>query len=112
MNKQHNQELGKAGEDRAVAYLIDHDFTIIARNYRTKLGEIDILATKSNSLYCIEVKTRSSTAYGFPSEAISSQKLRRMYIIAEIAIQNLKFCGECKLALIQILGTEISYTEL
>lgn len=51
------KQKGNAGEDRAVKYLAEHGFEIVARNWRTKSGEIDIIAHKNDALIFIEVKT-------------------------------------------------------
>lgn len=52
------QKVGQLGEDVACKYLIKHGFSIIERNYTRKWGEIDIIATKDDVLYFIEVKAR------------------------------------------------------
>ena len=62
----HNQETGKIGEDIATEYLIGKGFKIIARNWRFKHYEVDIIASKNSFLHFIEVKTRNSLQYGYP----------------------------------------------
>ena len=77
MRKQH-LATGKAGEELAVALLKDKGYKILARNYKTKLGEIDIIACDKD-VYCfIEVKTRHSDKFGLPSEAVSAFKQRQI----------------------------------
>ena len=75
--------LGKTGEDIAVEYLIEKNYKIIERNFYCKNGEIDIIALKDNYLIFIEVKTRSSTEYGLPSEAVTKKKLESLYKTAK-----------------------------
>ena len=58
----HHNELGKKGEDMAVAYLMRHGYQILARNFRFEKAEVDILAQKDNILAAIEVKTRASAS--------------------------------------------------
>ena len=70
--------LGKWGEDTAVNYLRHAGFKIITRNYRHIFGEIDIVASKDSTYIFIEVKTRRSTRYGHPAEAITSRKKRQI----------------------------------
>ena len=80
------QLLGATGEEIAVDYLISHGYVVFDRNWRSKSGEIDIIASeKFNSqdeLIFIEVKTRSSRDYGDPIEAITATKYLRMYRLA------------------------------
>ncbi|NLJ97741.1 MAG: YraN family protein [Tissierellia bacterium] len=65
---------GSIGEDRAVEYLVSKGYKILDRNYRTKLGEIDIIAMTSQVLVFIEVKSRTNTNYGYPYEAVDWRK--------------------------------------
>lgn len=78
--------LGATGEEIAVDYLVSQGYVVFDRNWRSKSGEIDIIASeKFNSqdeLIFIEVKTRSSRDYGDPIEAITATKYLRMYRLA------------------------------
>lgn len=79
--------LGKKGEETAVGLLKDNGYKILLRNYKTKLGEIDIIASDKGTICFIEVKTRQSDRFGLPSEAISSSKQRQ---ISKVALAFLK----------------------
>ncbi len=70
-------------EDRATKVLKKLKFTIITRNYRQKNGEIDIVAEDSDDLVFIEVKTRSSTKYGTPAEAVNFTKQQQIIRVAQ-----------------------------
>lgn len=70
--------LGKSGEGIAVNLLKENGYKILVRNYRTKLGEVDIVARDKDTLCFIEVKTRHSDRFGLPKEAISSSKQRQI----------------------------------
>lgn len=72
----HN-ELGKAGESAAVAYLEGRGYVIRHRNWRRGHLELDIVAIKNNELVVVEVKTRHDTNFGRPEEAVDEQKIRR-----------------------------------
>ncbi len=61
-----NKEKGRIGEELATKYLKSNGYNVLERNYRTNMGEIDIIAIKSNLLIFIEVKTRTSTYFGYP----------------------------------------------
>lgn len=86
MYKQH-LNLGKSGEDLAVSLLEENGYRILARNYKTKLGEIDIVACDKDIICFVEVKTRHSDKCGLPEEAISGFKQRQ---ISKAALVYLK----------------------
>jgi len=69
-----NRAKGQFGEERASEYLRNKGYNIIARNYRSPEGEIDIICTYRNDLIFVEVKTRSNTSFGFPEEAVTKKK--------------------------------------
>lgn len=66
--------LGKKGEDIAASFLEKKGFQVIQRNYRQKIGEIDIIAKQNEWLVFIEVKTRKSVRFGMPFEAVTQAK--------------------------------------
>jgi len=78
---------GKYGEEIAVALLKDNGYKIIARNYKTKLGEIDIIARDRDTICFVEVKTRHSDKFGLPQEAVQGFKQRQ---ISKTALVYLK----------------------
>ncbi len=86
MSKQ-NLYLGKKGEEAAVSLLKENGYKILARNYRTRLGEIDIIARDKDTFCFIEVKTRDSLRFGTPKEAVSGRKQRQ---ISKTALMFLK----------------------
>lgn len=67
---------GKEGEDRAAEHLLTNGYQILTRNFRSKVGEIDIVAKDGNVLVFVEVKTRTNHEYGYPEEAVTYWKLR------------------------------------
>jgi putative endonuclease len=76
--------LGKAGEDLAEKYLCRKNYEILKRNFRSKLGEIDIIARDGKTLVFCEVKTRVSTQYGQPFEAVTPRKQATIRAVAEM----------------------------
>jgi putative endonuclease len=70
--------LGQAGEDRAAKFLAKQGYRILERNYRTRSGEIDLIALHQGMIVFVEVKTRTSDAFGAPELAVTPQKQRRM----------------------------------
>jgi putative endonuclease len=77
------QRLGRWGESLAAKYFEEHGYHILGKNIRTPYGEIDIIVEKDGVIVFVEVKTRSSTGYGMPEEAITRTK--REHILAAIA---------------------------
>lgn len=75
-------ELGRRGEELAAGFLAEAGFRIVDRNWRCSQGEIDLVAIDGEELVFIEVKTRSSVAYGHPFEAITAPKLARLRRLA------------------------------
>jgi putative endonuclease len=80
------KNLGAQGEQIAINYLHNRGYQILERNYRNKLGEIDIIAKHGNDLVFIEVKTRSDKVFGSPLEAVTSAKQRQL---AKVALEYL-----------------------
>ncbi len=78
----HNAELGRRGEQLAVDHLEARGMAVLERNWRCRLGEIDIVARDGGDLVFIEVKTRSNGDYGHPFEAITPIKLARLRRLA------------------------------
>lgn len=70
------QGIGRVGEDLAASYLQKCGYRILQRNFRSKFGEIDIVAQDKNTLVFVEVKTRYSHEYGYPEEAVTTSKIR------------------------------------
>ncbi|MCI1017958.1 YraN family protein [Microbacterium sp. C5A9] len=75
-------ELGRAGEQRAVLHLNAIGYRILDRNWRSAQGELDIVARIDRRLAVVEVKTRRTTAFGHPFEALDNRKLRRLWQLA------------------------------
>ncbi|NMA87273.1 MAG: YraN family protein [Tissierellia bacterium] len=69
-----NRKKGIIGEEIAAKYLLSKGYKIIDKNYRTNIGEIDIIALENDVLAFIEVKTRTSVNYGYPYEAVNWKK--------------------------------------
>lgn len=74
--------LGKKGELLAKDYLEKKGYTILAQNFRTRYGEIDIIAKFKGEIIFFEVKTRSSTEHGLPCEAVNKLKQRKIRGVA------------------------------
>jgi len=76
------KKLGNRGEKIAAKVLRKQGYRIIEKNYHSRLGEIDIVAKEDESIVFVEVKTRCSTDFGLPEEALSYDKRRRLSKLA------------------------------
>jgi putative endonuclease len=77
------QSLGRVGEELAARYLERRGCAILARNHRTPLGELDLIARDRSHLLFVEVKTRRSCAFGAPAEAVDVRKQRQVVRAAQ-----------------------------
>jgi putative endonuclease len=76
------QAFGKAGENVAVAELERRGYVILDRRYRTRHGEIDIIAREGEATVFVEVKARTHAEFGTAAEAVTRQKQRRLASMA------------------------------
>jgi putative endonuclease len=74
--------VGRYGENVAARHLVEAGLEVVARNWRCAAGEIDIVAREGGVVVICEVKTRSSTAFGAPAEAITPVKAARLRELA------------------------------
>src|SRR4030095_5379416 len=77
------QQLGNEGESLASAELEKLGYSIIERNYRTRSGEIDIVANDAGTIVFVEVKTKTSGDFGDPVEEVTTQKQRQIVSMGE-----------------------------
>ena len=71
-------DLGHKGEAVAAKYYLDRGYTLLEHNYRTRLGELDLLLKKGDILVAVEVKTRSKGSISSPAEAVTPAKQRKV----------------------------------
>lgn len=89
----YKKSFGQLGEKLAENYLKSNAFRILSRNFRTKFGEIDLVAEKEAKIHFVEVKTRTSTLKGKPYEAVNLRKVQHLKSAAHIYITNNKLTG-------------------
>ncbi len=85
-----NQSFGQIGETAAGEYLKNRGYKILARNFRTRWGEIDIVAKDGECLVFAEVKTRANERYGAPEEAVTRTKQQHLVKAAQIYLSQTK----------------------
>lgn len=101
MNRQ--KIFGKFGEDCAAKFLETEGYTIVARNFRIRSAEIDIIAQLDGVIVFVEVKARSSINHGLPSEAVTLHKQKKIIEAASVFLQDEKFCDcACRFDVVEV----------
>jgi putative endonuclease len=96
--------LGISGEKLACEELARRGYAILATRYRTRAGEIDIVATDGGTLVFVEVKTRSSEDFGIPAEAVTRRKQRRIVTMAKWYLSEKHLHGSlCRFDVVTVL---------
>jgi putative endonuclease len=99
---EHN-DLGKKGEEMAIAHLRSKGYTILEQNWIFRKEEIDIIATKDNSLMIVEVKTRTSAYLEMPQAAVTKAKQRSMIKAASAYIEKHNIDMETRFDVISVV---------
>ena len=86
------KDKGNFGEDCAAKFLEDNGYKIVARNFRIRSAEIDIIAQLDKLIIFVEVKARSSIRHGLPSEAVNLRKQKKIIEAAGVFLQDETFC--------------------
>ncbi len=106
-------ETGQIGEKLAAQYLINHGFSLVARNYRKKWGEIDVVVSKNNKVHFVEVKTVSygtkqdlqiAVSYGTwrPEENVHPFKLKKLSRAIESWLMEQKYDGDWQIDVVAV----------
>lgn len=107
----HNLALGTAGEQDAARFLQFKKFLIIDINYRTKFGEIDIIAQDKQELVFVEVRTRMSDEVLDPIESINLKKLGHIKLAAYSYLEEKNYSGDYRVDIVTILPKKITHFE-
>lgn len=95
--------IGQSAETAVAGHLADSGYKILARNFRTRLCEIDIVARNGDVVYFVEVKYRAGAEQGSGLEHITPRKINQIQFAARVWCQNNDFEGDYRL-----LGAEVS----
>jgi putative endonuclease len=96
--------LGKLGETLACDALARAGYAILARRYRTRIGEIDIVCRDGPAVVFVEVKARRSIRFGWPAEAVTPRKQRRILTMAQVYLSRYRFEGRpCRFDVVSVL---------
>ena len=119
------QTPGRLGEEATARLLEQRGWRILARNFRRRFGEIDIVARQGETLVFVEVKTRSSARFGAPAEAVDARKRRRLSktaldymmrthltgVSARFDVASVLLDGQGRVARIELLENAFDFTE-
>jgi putative endonuclease len=99
---------GTKGENLAADFLREKGFEIVARNYRFKHAEIDLIVRREDWIIFVEVKARSSSDFGEPEEFVDASKSRKIFEAAEEYIYSTDWHGHIRFDIISVkLGREV-----
>ena len=107
----HNKELGALGEKKAQSYLKRLGWKILETNYKTRFGEVDIIAQKKDVIAFVEVKTRLTDEYGTPSQAVNYERQRRYINAARYYFAGRQINCTVRFDVIEILRDELNHIE-
>lgn len=103
------QRLGRAGEERAAAWYVDRGFEVVDRNWRCRHGEIDLVVRRGRLVVFVEVKTRRTSSFGNPFEAVTAAKRQRIRRLAAAWIAGAaERPGDVRFDVVGVLGDELS----
>ena len=86
--------LGDWGERHAEAHLAAQGMRVLDRNFRTRYGEVDLVARDGEEIVFVEVRTRRSRSYGTPEESVTAAKRRRLALAAQQYLQERGLDGQ------------------
>jgi putative endonuclease len=94
--------LGIEGENEAAKFIKKKGYTLLARNYRYGRAEVDIIAKYLHYIIFVEVKTRTSYAYGYPESFVTAQKQKLIVKAAENYLYVENYKSECRFDILAI----------
>ncbi|MFQ5560084.1 MAG: YraN family protein [Nitrospinota bacterium] len=99
-------ELGKRGEAFALTFLTSRGYTIVEKNFRCPLGEIDIIAKDGIELAFVEVRTKSSLEFGTPLDSVTIKKQEQVRKLAAYYLHTKKIFGvDCRFDVVSVIKT-------
>ena len=112
-SKFYKKLLGRLGELTTARFLKKKGYKIIDKNFTNKIGEVDLIALYGDLLVFIEVKTRSSTQYGNPSDAVDYNKQRKYVLLCEsYLLLHKEYKNKCvRFDVVEVLNGEINHIE-
>lgn len=104
--------IGQGAEAAVAKHLASIGYDVLARNWKTKVCEIDIVAQKDEVIYFVEVKYRAGTEQGSGLEHITPQKLNQIKFAVRVWCQNNSWDGDCRILGVEVSGLNFENIEL
>lgn len=102
--KAFNKDTGKIGEDLAAKLLVEKGLTILARNFSTRFGEIDLICQDGDTTVFVEVKTKKGLAFGSPEEMFGRGKAERVKRMATVYLNGKS--AACRIDMVAVVLNE------
>ena len=102
---------GADGEDRAARHLEQAGLRVVARNFRSRFGEIDLIARDRDTLVFVEVRARSRADFGGAAESITAAKRERLRMTAQIYLSRLPDLPPCRFDVVLLSGPDLATIE-
>ncbi|MGI4848449.1 MAG: YraN family protein [Janthinobacterium lividum] len=103
------QQRGQAGEDAALDYLQRRGLALVARNFRCKGGEIDLVMRDGQMLVFVEVRRRAHTRFGGAAASVTRTKQARLVIAAQVYLQRFRVPPACRFDVVAIEGERLEW---
>ena len=105
------QALGAAGKKLKARWYADQGYRVVARNWRCREGELDLVVRRGRQLVFVEVKARRTDRFGAPAEAVTIDKQRRIRRVARRYLADTGERGALRFDVVSILGTDLTVIE-
>lgn len=102
-------ETGQKAESLAAAFLQAKGFTIIEKNFRAKVGEIDIVAKEGDEMVFVEVRARASRDFGGAAASVGGAKRRKLIKAASLWLQARNWDGACRFDVVAVDGGRLEH---
>lgn len=96
------QRLGRLGEELAARHLREGGFVVRERNWRSRAGEVDIVAQDGDCLVFVEVRTRRGRQFGTPEESVTPAKQAKLIEVAESYLQESGWSGDWRIDVVAV----------
>ena len=103
------QKLGAKGEEKGAQFLKRQGYKILCRNFKTRVGKIDIIAEHKKEIVFIEVKTRSSLKFGYPEEAVTNRKKKHLFKASQYYLLKSKTDKPYRYEILAVMASQEEY---